>query len=145
MGKQDPATLTAHRLVYLSVSPTVVTATQALCKALHARMGLTCRTGLSCSCKHDVCTDLPGWHLIIYHVSQAEADWSHLPATASDQQRTIVLSVTDGEDLIRSVQDISRMPFTESVSLYTVGFHHTLITCRLPSSLAATRHSKDNA
>ncbi|DBA95755.1 TPA: hypothetical protein ACH3X1_001309 [Trebouxia sp. C0004] len=51
--------------------------------------------------------------------SVAEADWSHLPASASDQQRTLVLSVTDGVDLVRTVQDISRMPFTEFVSLYT--------------------------
>lgn len=55
------------------------------------------------------------WHLTTYCFSQAEADWSHLPASISDQQRTLILSVTDGEDLVRSVQDISRMPFTEFV------------------------------
>lgn len=71
------------------------------------------------------------WHLTMYHVSQAEADWSHLSASVSDQQRTVVLSVTDGEELVRTVQDISRMPFTEFVSLYTVGSHHMLITCSL--------------
>ena len=88
------------------------------------------------------------WHLTMYHFSQAEADWSHLPASLSDQQRTVVLSVTDGEDLIRSVQDISRMPFTEFVSLYTVGSCHMLITCTLPvpqawlqEGLAQTLHS----
>lgn len=87
------------------------------------------------------------WHLTMYHFSQAEADWSHLPASVSDQQRTVVLSVTDGEDLVRTVQDISRMPFTEFVSLYTVGSHHMLITCSLPvpqawpqGSLAQTLH-----
>ncbi|KAL0055425.1 hypothetical protein WJX82_000314 [Trebouxia sp. C0006] len=55
----------------------------------------------------------------VQEASVAEADWSHLPASISDQQRTLILSVTDGEDLVRSVQDISRMPFTEFVSLYT--------------------------
>lgn len=78
----------------------------------------------------------------MYHVSQAEADWSHLPASVSDQQRTLVLSVTDGEDLARSVQDISRMPFTEFVSLYTVGSHHMLITCSWPVPQAWLQESQ---
>ncbi len=82
------------------------------------------------------------WHLTMYHVSQAEADWTHLPASVSDQQRTLVLSVTDGEDLARSVQDISRMPFTEFVSLYTVGSHHMLITCSLPVPQAWLQESQ---
>ncbi len=76
------------------------------------------------------------WHLTTYYFSQAEADWSHLPASVSDQQRTLVLSVTGGEDIVRSVQDISRMPFTEFVSLYTVGPHHVLSTSSLPSPQA---------
>ena len=82
------------------------------------------------------------WHLTLYHVSQAEADWTHPPASVSDQQRTLVLSVTDGEDLARSVQDISRMPFTEFVSLYTVGSHHMLIACSLPVPQAWLQESQ---
>lgn len=51
---------------------------------------------------------------------QAEADWSQLPATSPDEQRTITLSLTHGVNLVKTVQDIARMPFTEFSSLYTV-------------------------
>ena len=61
------------------------------------------------------------------HAVQAEADWSQLPTTSPDEQRTITLSLTHAVNLVKTVQDIGRMPFTEFVSLYTVSSH--CLTC----------------
>ena len=51
---------------------------------------------------------------------QAAVDWANAPSTASDDQRTIVLTVLDDQDLVKSVREVGQMPFTAFAALYSV-------------------------
>ena len=53
-------------------------------------------------------------------VMQAAVDWANAPSTASDEQRTIVLTVLDDQDLVKSVREVGQMPFTAFAALYSV-------------------------
>ena len=52
--------------------------------------------------------------------AQAAVDWANAPSTASDDQRTIVLTVLDDQDLVKSVREVGQMPFTAFAALYSV-------------------------
>lgn len=59
---------------------------------------------------------------------QADADWSQVTSTmAGDAQQRIALTVLPNQFLIKTVQELGRMPFTEFTSLYSVR-QRTLLT-----------------
>ena len=51
---------------------------------------------------------------------QGEDDWRTLTSSAIDQTQTIKLTVLDNQLLVKSVDDVSTMPFTEFSTLYAV-------------------------
>ena len=56
---------------------------------------------------------------------QGGTDWSGLPTTSADSHQTITLTVLAGQELVKTVQDVGSMAFTEFAALYAVGTYKT--------------------
>lgn len=51
---------------------------------------------------------------------QAQADWGEISSISSAAPQTIVLTSLDDQPLIKTVQEVGQMPFTEFATLYAV-------------------------
>ena len=63
---------------------------------------------------------MPAQHCSVgFMILQGTGDWSDLATVSGDAQETITLTVL-GNCLVKTVQDVAAMPFTEFATLYAV-------------------------
>ena len=60
---------------------------------------------------------------------QVTTGWISPPSSTSGAQKTITLTLPSNQPVIKTVQDVGNMPFTEFAALYAVG--HTTVSVKL--------------